>query len=91
MAHSKDEMKKTNVIYQFTCPSEDCRSLHNGDYIGCTSTTLSRRLTMHLPDGARKDHMREKHGARLTKKQLVENTKVLKTCLDQRHLAIMEA
>ena len=91
MARCKDDLKKTNVIYQFTCPSEDCRSLHCGNYIGCTSTTLSRRLTMHLQDGAPKAHMREQHDSNITRKQLVENTKILKSCSDQRQLTILEA
>ena len=91
MTRCKDDLKRTNVIYQFTCPSEDCRSLHSGNYIGCTSTTLSRRLTMHLQDGAPKSHMREKHDSNITRKQLVENTKILKSCSDQRQLTILEA
>ena len=43
-------LQKTNVIYQFKCPLEDCFSGNNNIYIGLTSTTLSRRLTMHLSD-----------------------------------------
>ena len=42
--------KKKNVIYQFKCPLGDCISDNNNIYVGLTSTTLSRRLTMHLSD-----------------------------------------
>ena len=40
----------TNVIYQFKWPLGDCISENNNIYLGLTSTTLSRRLTMHLSD-----------------------------------------
>ena len=43
--------QKTNVIYKFKCPLGDCFSDNNNNiYIGLTSTTRSRRLTMHLSD-----------------------------------------
>ena len=43
-------LQKTNDIYQFKCPLGDCISENNNKYVGLTSTTLSRRLTMHLSD-----------------------------------------
>ena len=43
-------LQKTNVIYQFKCPLGDCISDNNNIYFGWTSTTLLRRLTMHLSD-----------------------------------------
>ena len=43
-------LQKTNVIYKFKCPRGDCISDNNNIYVGLTSTTLSRRLTMHLSD-----------------------------------------
>ena len=43
-------LQKTNVIYKFKCPLRDCISDINNIYVGLTSTTLSRRLTMHLSD-----------------------------------------
>ena len=41
-------LQKTNIIYKFKCPLGDCIS--DNIYIGLTSTTLSRRLTMHLSE-----------------------------------------
>ena len=42
-------LQKTNVIYK--CPLGDCISDNNNNiYVGLTSTTLSRRLAMHLSD-----------------------------------------
>ena len=43
-------LQKTNVIYQFKCPLGDCISENNNIYIGLTSSTLLRRLTMHRSD-----------------------------------------
>ena len=43
-------LQKTNVIYKFKCPLGDCIFDNNTIYVGLTSTTLSRRLTMHLSD-----------------------------------------
>ena len=43
--------KKTTIIYQFKCSLGDCIFENNNNiYVGLTSTTLSRRLTMHLSD-----------------------------------------
>ena len=43
-------LQKNNVIYKFKCPLGDCISDNNDIYVGLTSTTLLRRLTMHLSD-----------------------------------------
>ena len=52
-------LQKTNVIYQFKCPLRDCISENDDRYVGLTSTTLSRRLTMHLSDiGSRAQHLK---------------------------------
>ena len=41
-------LQKNYVIYQFNCLLGDCISENNNIYVCFTSTTLSRRLTMHL-------------------------------------------
>ena len=46
----KARFNNTNVIYKFNCPNEDCM-LRSVNYVGSTSTTLSRRLAMHLGKG----------------------------------------
>ena len=43
-------LPKTNVIYKFKCHLGDCISDNNNIYVGLTSNTLSRRLTIHLSD-----------------------------------------
>ena len=52
-----DSLQQTNVIYEFSCPKEDCKLLQNIKYIGMASTTLSHRLTCHLSSGGPKQHM----------------------------------
>ena len=55
-------LQKTNVIYKFKCPLGDCITDNNNIYIGLTSTTLPRRLTMHLPDtGSIAQHLKNIH------------------------------
>ena len=84
-------LQKTNVVYEFSCPEEDCKLLNNVKYIGMTTTTLSRRLTCHLSSGSPKDHMLEKHGTRITREILVKNTKIIKQYPDKIRLKIGEA
>ena len=51
--NKKKTTQESCVIYQYSCPNENC-GFHK--YIGKTQTTLSRRLTMHLQQGAIKHH-----------------------------------
>ena len=56
-----------------------------------TTVKISRRLSMHLQCGAPKKHLMEKHGMKLTRNNLDENTEILAICSDNRRLQIMEA
>jgi hypothetical protein len=85
------DLQRTNVIYEFSCPIEGCKLLRNVKYVGMTTTTLSRRLTMHLSSGALKTHMKDEHNITLTRQILFENTKILKQFQDPSRLAIYEA
>ena len=85
-----DKLKRTNVVYQFVCPHEDCR-LRNVNYIGATTTSLSRRLTMHLRDGAPLEHMVRQHKTKLTRSDIVESTSILKSQSCTKRLFIYEA
>ena len=60
----RNKLNSTNVIYQYNYPNEDCM-LQNINYIGSTTTTLSRRLTMHLNNGAINDHTLSVHQSSL--------------------------
>ena len=84
-------LQETNVIYKYSCHKEGCRLLQNVNYIGLTSTTLSRRLTCHLQTGGPKNHMREAHNETLTRATLETNTRIVMRCPDATRLAIAEA
>ena len=83
-------LKQTNLIYEFTCKHGDCELLPSS-YIGLTTTTLSRRLAMHLAGGAPKKHMQEALGIKLTREIIVTKTKIIKKENDIRKLDIIEA
>ena len=85
-----ETLKRTNVVYKFSCPNEDCR-LRSVDYIGVTTTSLSRRLTMHLADGAPKEHMQQEHNVRITRQTLTQNTEIIASSHDTRKLSVLEA
>jgi hypothetical protein len=70
-------LQETNVVYKFSCNKEGCRLLQNINYIGLTSTTLSRRLTCHLQSGGPKNHMREAHNETITRATLEACTSIV--------------
>ena len=49
---STELLDRTNVLNMFKCPLGDCVFKENSAYIGLTTATLSRRLTMHLYDSS---------------------------------------
>ena len=49
---STELLDRTNVIYMFKCPLGDCPLGENNAYVDHTTTTVSRRLTMHLNDSS---------------------------------------
>ena len=54
---------------------------------------LSRRLTMHLASAGPKQHHQEVHHATLTRKELVDNTKFVRTECDtyREHISFRKA
>ena len=91
MAYDKSALKQSNVVYHFKCNKGDCALLPTSGYIGHTITTLSRRLTMHLQSGGPQQHTEEKHGARLTRQEIVTNTSILARSPNWRRLVALEA
>ena len=61
------------------------------NYIGSKTTTLSRRLTMHLANGAIKDHQSTRHNSNLTRENIVCNTVIVRKHGDIIRLLIHEA
>ena len=86
-------LQKTNVIYQFKCPLGYCISENNNIYVGLTSTTLSRRLAMHLSDTSSIAQHLKKHSYPTTqlRKILTENTTILEQQNNKQKLQILEA
>ena len=86
-------LQKTNVIYKFKCPLGDCISDNNNIYVGLTSTTLSRRLTMHLSDTSSIAQHLKKHSCPTTqqRKILTDNTTILEHQNNKQKLQILEA
>ena len=74
--NSNDPLKQHHLIYEFKCPIGECAH-HNFTYIGMTTTTLSRRLTMHKQDGTIKKHFADKHHLNLERLHLDNNTKII--------------
>ena len=87
----KTMLKQSNVIYSYKCPLGDCALRQSCKYIGVTTTSLSRRITMHLQNGGPKTHTERTHDQRLTRKQLVENTTILDRTQNYRKLQVLEA
>ena len=87
----KSDLSQTNVVYKFSCPKEDCKLLNNVHYVGMTSKTLSRRLTMHLNNGAPFQHYFKKHKEKINREVLVNNTKIIYKTSDINRLSIAEA
>ena len=85
-------LQQTNLIYEYKCTKDDCEHLPEVSYVGLTTTTLSRRITMHLGSGAPKSHTETSHQhSSLTRDIMVENTKIIRKENDIRRLQIYEA
>ena len=87
-------LQKNNVLYKFKCPLGDCISDNNNNiYVGLTSTTLSRRLTMHLSDTSSISQHLKKHSCPTTqlRKILTDNTTILEHPNNKQKLQILEA
>ena len=69
-------LKRSHLIYFFNCSYGECGH-HNSQYIGMTTTTLNRRLTLHKQEGAIKNHLRDNHNITITREILDNNTKIL--------------
>ena len=83
-----EDLKKTNVVYNFKCPMPHGQV---AEYIGMTQNCLSRRLTLHLQQGSILEHFRQQHNIKLTRKIIVENTKIIEQSSNRKMLEIKEA
>ena len=79
---------KTNVVYKFSCPYPHREA---EDYIGLTTTTLNRRIGMHVYSGSIKRHFEDVHQIKPNKSQIIDNTSILTFADTRQRLYIKEA
>ena len=84
-------LKQANVVYFYKCTKGDCALLPKSGYVGLTTTSLSRRITMHLQTGGPKTHTEKYHDSPLTRQDMTENTQILTKTSDRRRLPVLEA
>jgi len=90
--HNEDNniLKQHHLVYEFKCNVGDC--VHqNNTYIGMTTTTLTRRLTMHKQDGAIKNHFQTTHNTPIERTHLDNNTRIIYKNHNFKLLQIAEA
>ena len=74
MCNDPSILKKCNIVYHYSCKKGDCALQNNSGYIGHTTTTLSRRITMHLQQGSILTHNdTHHHHDRLTRADITNN------------------
>ena len=80
-------------MYMFKCPSGDCVSKENNANVGLTTTTLSRRLMMHLNDSSSIALHLKTHSIPNSKfrKILVENITIIARKINKLRLQILGA
>ena len=88
--NSNSILKRHHLIYEFKCPFDVCTRLNNS-YIGVTTTSLSRRLTMHKREGAIKSHLEATHETIITREILDNNTSIIYSNMNHVHLHLAEA
>ena len=90
MSKRDDKLSETNIVYEYKCNTGDCAT-RNVTYVGHTTCTLSRRLTMHLQNGSIKNHHRQYYNSKIDRSTIVENTRVIGRSNIIQRLVTMEA
>ena len=83
------KLQTSNVVYKFVCPHQHGKAEET--YIGETTTSLSRRLTMHKQSGSISRHFYQQHNCNVTRQQLTDNTVILVKEQNKQKLLIKEA
>ena len=86
LPNGSDPLKKRGLVYQILCPANGCRH----SYIGMTTTRLSKRIAVHLQEGAVYQHFAREHGT-LQRQQLLQKVSILDGDVDHRRLRYKEA
>jgi len=86
----KTTQERDHVVYQYTCNLEGCSA--GRSYIGYTTCSIWERFRMHTQTGSIVKHLADQHSVhKPSRKQLVENVTILKSCADRRDLIYTEA
>ena len=87
------DLAKTHAVYEFKCNIGECQHLPRSKtaYPGLTTCTLSRRLSYHLQNGAILKHSLDAHGRKITRKEIVDSTRIRYIERDWNRLEILES
>ena len=66
--------KRTGVVYKFSCPYPHREA---EDYIGLTTTTINRRMTMHAQTGSIRKHFVDCHNVIPNRAQILDNIEII--------------
>ena len=83
-------LSKTNIVYEYKCSTGGCAP-RDSVYIGHSTCTLSRRLTLHLQHGAIKEHHMIHHHAVMDRETIVNSTRIISSCSNVKKLRMLEA
>ena len=89
-----EDLDKNNVIYEFKCPLNHGKSENDENevnYIGMTTTKLTKRLNSHKYNGSIKNHLLDYHNKSISKEILENNTKIINKATSRKELYIKEA
>ena len=78
----------SNVVYRFQCPEVGCSA---NTYIGYTTNKLVVRMTQHYSSGAIREHAQDTHDRRFNKKEILDNTTIIKKNQNLEELKILES
>jgi len=84
-----EKSKRSHVIYRYNCPKEVCQP--STMYLGYTECALIDRLRNHTQHGSILQHSKDTHNAKVSTKELVDATEILRQMKSKEELLIGEA
>ena len=84
------DRRRSHVVYEFNCVEGDCVSSKNS-YIGMTNCSLLERMGKHRHSGSILAHYKSVHNKVPTIESLINSSKILYYCDNQRFLPVFEA
>ena len=87
------DLSRTRLVYDFNCQKDECihLPLSQTQYTGLTTCQLTRRLSLHLQNGAPATHSLQVHKCKLSRKDIVSWTKIRYNESDVHRLEILES